>query len=77
MSPTWIKIHQNKEAYNVYFIFHSYQIIHDIRNLSLLYFSFYHGDYFILALFVLKIITARYFKKLREDRGAEASPQLL
>lgn len=57
----------------MYSIFHAHQIILDIRNLSLLY----HGDYSILTLFVLKIITARYFKKLREEGSAQAFPQLL
>lgn len=51
----------------MYSIFHAHQIIHDIRNLSLLYFSSWHGDYSILALFILKIITARYFKKLKKE----------
>lgn len=61
----------------MYSIFHACQIILDIRNLSLLYFSSYYGDYSTLALFVLIIISARYFKKLREEGGAQAFPQLL
>ena len=61
----------------MYSIFHAHQIMLDIRNLSLLYFSFYHGDYSILTLFALKIITARYFKKLREEGSTQAFPQLL
>lgn len=38
----------------MYSILHAHQIILDIKNLSLLYFSFYHSDYSILTLFVLK-----------------------
>ena len=61
----------------MYSIFHAHQIILDIRNLNWLYFPFCHDDYSIVALFVLKIITVRQFKKLKEEGGTQAFPQLL
>lgn len=47
---------------------HAHQIIFDKKNLSLV-FLFCHKHYSISVSYVLKIITARYLKKLREKAG--------
>lgn len=46
----------------------AHQIMFDKKNLSLV-FLFCHRHYSISASYVLKIITARYLKKLREKAG--------
>lgn len=47
---------------------HAHQIMFHKKNLSLV-FLFFHRHYSISASYILKIITARYLKKLREKAG--------